>query len=162
MHHPLMIDSKKASASRRPRKPRLSGRGFTLVEILIVVVILGILAAIVVPQFTSASRESRENSLKMTLHRMRTQIEVYREQHDAPPELENFAEQLTLSSNTWGETAAVGTHGYSWGPYIRDMPVNPMNQAKDVGEGDAGTSAWYYNEETGEFRANDSEATREY
>ena len=41
--------------------------GFTLVEILIVVVILGILAAIVIPQFSQASNEARESSLKSNL-----------------------------------------------------------------------------------------------
>ena len=48
--------------------------GFTLVELLIVVVIL---ATIVVPQFLSAIDESRKNTLKINLHRVRTQIEVY-------------------------------------------------------------------------------------
>ena len=42
-------------------------RGFTLVEILIVVIILGILAAIVIPQFTSASSDARNSSVASTL-----------------------------------------------------------------------------------------------
>jgi prepilin-type N-terminal cleavage/methylation domain-containing protein len=40
-----------------------SRSGFTLVEILIVVIILGILAALVIPQFTNASQNARESSL---------------------------------------------------------------------------------------------------
>ena len=55
-----------------------ANRGFTLIEILIVVVILGILAAIVIPQFTDASQEASESSVKSQLQTMRSQIELFR------------------------------------------------------------------------------------
>ncbi len=61
------------------RKHRNSG--FTLVEILIVVIILGILAAIVIPQFTNASQDARRNSLMSQLQTVRSQIELYKLQH---------------------------------------------------------------------------------
>ena len=54
------------------------GRGFTLIEILIVVVVLGILAAIVVPQFTDAASGARATSMRTQLVSMRNQIQVYR------------------------------------------------------------------------------------
>ena len=44
---------------------RIARRGFTLVELLIVVVILGILATIVIPQFSNASQQARENTSRM-------------------------------------------------------------------------------------------------
>lgn len=53
-------------------------KAFTLVEILIVVVILGILAAIVIPQFTNASEEANASALKSQLQTIRSQIELYR------------------------------------------------------------------------------------
>ncbi len=59
----------------RVRKNR---RGFTLIEILIVVVILGILAAIVVPQFSNASQEATASSIRSQLQTIRGQIELYR------------------------------------------------------------------------------------
>ena len=64
------------TAIRRTRKS-----GFTLVEILIVVIILGILAAIVIPQFTNASQDARKNSLSSQLQTVRSQIELYKLQH---------------------------------------------------------------------------------
>ena len=57
-------------------------KGFTLVEILIVVVILGILAAIVIPQFTDASTEAKISSMRSDLQMMRSQIELYKVQHN--------------------------------------------------------------------------------
>jgi len=57
-------------------------KGFTLVEILIVVVILGILAAIVIPQFTSASESAKASSLVSQLQTIRSQLEFYQIQHN--------------------------------------------------------------------------------
>ena len=53
-------------------------KAFTLVEILIVVVILGILAAIVVPQFTNATQDAQAGNLKAQLSSLNRQIELYR------------------------------------------------------------------------------------
>src|SRR3954469_12888331 len=70
-----------------PQIPRVAARrAFTLIEILIVLVILGILATIVVPQFSNASMTARENTLKDELRYLRTQVVVYKAQHhDVPP-----------------------------------------------------------------------------
>ncbi|MCC5828706.1 MAG: prepilin-type N-terminal cleavage/methylation domain-containing protein [Phycisphaeraceae bacterium] len=65
--------------NRRPRK------GFTLVEILIVVVILGILAAIVIPQFTNASDAAKVSSAKSQLQAIRAQLELYRNNNGVYP-----------------------------------------------------------------------------
>ncbi|MCC6679790.1 MAG: prepilin-type N-terminal cleavage/methylation domain-containing protein [Phycisphaeraceae bacterium] len=141
-----------------------SAGAFTLVEILIVVVILGILAAIVVPQFTSASEETRANAVKMDLHRIRQQIEIYKSQHDDPPTVDGFVNQMTLSSDANGDTAAIGTDGYPFGPYLATLPFNPYTKTNDVVDisEDVGSSAWAYDETDGTFVANSDEEHREW
>jgi len=147
--------------------------GFTLVEILIVVVILGILAAIVIPQFTGASTEAKESALVSNLQAMRSQIELYKIQHNdnLPGEDSSgdFATAMTSKTNQDGEVGATSTHRF--GPYMQKIPVNPFSTAV-AGEDSIGTgatklpgtaagdnsTAWYFvisGVDAGLFQAND-------
>ena len=150
---------------RRPTcsvKALAASAGFTLVEILIVVVILGILAAIVIPQFTGAAAETRENSLKMDLYRIRQQIEVYYVQHNAIyPTLAEFEAQMTGATDVWGNPAVLGAPG-SHGPYLERIPKNPQTGTNTLSNGAVGASDWFYDESNGDFFANDSAASRLY
>ena len=141
---------------------RPTARGFTLVEILIVVVILAILAAITIPQFSSAMIESRENALRMNLHRIRQQLEVYRHQHNTYPSVENFAAQMTQYSNAEGETSSTLSGSYPYGPYIQEIPPNPFTGGNTVSDQPIGSSDWYFNPLTGEFRDNHAEKYQGY
>lgn len=60
------------------RNIRTARHGFTLIEILIVVVILGILASIVIPQFTNASDQAAASQARTQLQSMRSQCQLFR------------------------------------------------------------------------------------
>src|SRR5256885_10143298 len=89
---------------------RKSNKGFTLVEILIVVIILGILAAIVIPQFTNASQDARKSSLVSQLQTIRSQIELYKLQHrDAWPTSDGAVASAWVWSKMTAKTNDDGT-----------------------------------------------------
>jgi type II secretion system protein G len=112
--------------------------GFTLVEILIVVVILGILAAIVIPQFTSASTEAKESALVSDLQSVRSQIELYKIHHnDALPGTQSGVDFVTAMTSKTNQNGVVDTSGgsdptFKFGPYMRELPINPFNDLNTV------------------------------
>lgn len=111
-------------------------RGFTLIEILIVVVILGILAAIVIPQFTDASQEAMESSVKSQLQTIRSQIELYRVKNGgALPDLTPAFDDLVTNN------------------YLQSEPVNPFNNSTVVAAAAGATVGWIYNDTTGDIYA---------
>lgn len=140
-------------------------RGFTLVEILIVVVILGILAAIVIPQFTQASTEAKTNSLASDLQTLRSQIELYKVQHnaDAAPLMASFESQMIYCTNAAGANAGTPSkvrdpaNGFSFGPYLERVPENPFNGLSNLAAVPAAAGVgWAYTEATGEIHAGDT------
>ena len=100
-------------------------RGFTLIEILIVVVILGILASIVIPQFTNAADEANNAGVRTQLQTLRSQVELYRAENGEYPD---------LSANGW--TPLIN------GGYLPGPPKNPLTGSSSFGN--AATDGWKF------------------
>lgn len=133
-------------------------RGFTLIELLIVLMILGILAAISIAQFVGVGLTARENTLRESILQMRTQVGAYALQHrDVAPSPTDFAAQLTQKTDEDGD---VGTGPECrYGPYMAYVPPNPINgmrTVKTIGPTDTpsadGTTGWLYQPMSGYFR----------
>lgn len=125
-------------------------RAFTLVEILIVVVILGILAAVVVPQFVGAVEESAVTTTQSELGKLRRAMEVFQVRN------ENSLPTVTAGDGTWGDLIA-GT-----GEYLKEAPANPYvggANARVIVIANAPDSAyqttygWIYDDSTGDIWA---------
>jgi len=132
------------SASKRFVK-----KGFTLVEILIVVVILGILAAIVIPQFTSASESAKGSSLSSQLQTIRSQLELYQVEHNGVyPTLGGDDGWDALTKFTQVDGTVVEAKGDdTFGPYLQQPPKNPFNGKSSIGT--TADDGWTYNQTTG-------------
>ena len=137
---------------------RRESKGFTLVEILIVVIILGILAAIVVPQFSGASGDARTSAVRSTLQTVRGQLELFKVQHaDVPPAATALATVMLGKTNMQDTTQVVATG--TLGPYMQSFPSNLMNGWSTVTQTAAANYGWVYNVSGGTYTISATDTT---
>jgi len=161
-------------------------RAFTLVEVIIVVCVLGILAAIIVPQLAGSTTRAKEATTKTMLQTVRSQIELYKFDHGVAPGYQSglqapllvLERQFTGTSMPTGQASAnpVPTGPYIHGPYLNELQTNLFNNLSTfkyipnatafADAVDGTTSGWLYKKETAEFKINltgtDSEGVNFY
>ena len=142
------------------RRPFGLKRAFSLVELVIVIVIIGVLAAIAVPRLSRGATTASENALSANLAAMRSAIELFYAEHGQTyPALAKFEDPLTkysdLSGTTFGDRDTAT--GVIYGPYLRAVPPLPVGAAKGktaavAAIGDDG--GWVYDVTKGTVKAN--------
>ena len=126
-------------------------RGFTLVELLIVTIILAILASIVVPQFASTTDDAKLSALDSNLASMRSAVDLYYQQHGHYPSAvaatgatcpgggaagsgaadsaAAFVSQLSRYSNSAGQTCTTTDATFKFGPYLKKDTLPKRHKA---------------------------------
>lgn len=137
-------------------KKRRSNQGFTLVELIIVIIILGILAALAIPQFSASTDDAKKATLQGNLAVLRNAISLYYHQHNSvyPGTVDEadgtsavkgadaadaLIAQLTKYSNAAGKTSDTQDADFPYGPYLVSMPTNPLSTTDVVTAGSEAT-----------------------
>jgi len=135
---------------------RTAAAGFTLIELLIVVIILAIISAIAIPQFSAATADAQLAALDTSLANIRNAVEQYRAQHTgnafpganlasgatactgdqgkgAAGTVIAMEEQLKFPSNAAGQTCSIADATFRYGPYLRQgIPAEPINNVATI------------------------------
>ncbi len=122
-------------------------RGFTLVELVIVVLVLGILTAVAAPKMMNTATNARTNGTKQSLFVLRDALELYRSQNGSYPTAATINTALASYLSGPFPIAQVGTNQNS---AVAASTQNPITSVE------AGAYGWAYNQTTGEIRVNDS------
>jgi general secretion pathway protein G len=125
------------------RRIRKQDAGFTLVELMIVMAIIGVLAVVAVPSYISALRHAREAVLKEDLHILRSAIDSYTmDKQKAPQALDDLVQEgylksipedpMTRSTSTWVTDSSDALHSLDQtDPGIDDVHSGSQEMGSD-------------------------------
>jgi general secretion pathway protein G len=125
-------------------------RGFTLVELMVVMAIIAVLMAVAVPSFVSALRSAREAALRQDLHTMRDAIEQYTEDKEAAPQSlddlvqAGYLKSLPIDPMTHSNTTWVAAQSDSYSSVDQSQTgINDVHSGSDlVGSNGEPYSQW--------------------
>ena len=115
--------SKRSSLASRTHEPARTARGFTLIEIMVVVVIMGILASLVVPKLIGRTDDARMVAAKQDIATIVQALKLYRLDNQRYPTTEQGLQAL-VTAPTSGPPAA----GWKTGGYVDKFPKDPWGK----------------------------------
>ena len=128
-----------------------TNNGFTLIELMIIVTIIGILAAIVIPTFSNANETAKAGALSSQINTVKKSLVMYNSDHNGsyPTDAQMITNQWQALTNTTDIDGDVS--GDDYGPYFMKPPFNAFMNS-DVVAAD-NSSAWQYDSSSGTIQA---------
>lgn len=104
---------------------------FSLVELLIVIIIIAVLAAIAIPRFANSSTRSKESALKANLKLYRNAVEMFRADTGVyPAALADLAATAAPANGLDSAGASSAINAADWkGPYLNSLENDPISSA---------------------------------
>lgn len=100
------------------RLKRLTQRGFTLIELMVVLVIIGVLAALIVPNVLERADDARVIAARTDINNLMQALKLYKLDNQRYPSAEQGLQALVVKPT-------VGTIPPNWKPYLEKLPNDP-------------------------------------
>lgn len=123
MNPPALISysAQPAPAGRPRRRPRRRSSGFTLIELMVVLVIIGVLAALVVPNVLDRADDARVTAARTDVANLTQALKLYKLDNLRYPSGEQGLQALVAKPSA-------GPQAPNWKPYLDKLPLDPWGQ----------------------------------